>query len=216
MKNVKLLLIEDDRVDQIAFQRFVEEQNLPFVCTMASSVQEAKKTLKNGTFDIIVADYHLGDGDVFDILDQKLDIQTIIITGAGNEEVAVRAMKAGASDYLIKDLDRNYLKILPMAVERALSQKKTAECFSILTQKESEEAAIFGGEGLKETLKLIELAATSDSPVLITGETGTGKNLVARAIHYQSRLKNSPFVSINCAALPEYLIEAELDRKSVV
>jgi DNA-binding NtrC family response regulator len=210
MKNIKLLLIEDDRVDQIAFQRFVEEQHLPFLCSMASSVQEAKKILKTGVFDIIVADYRLGDGDVFDILDQKLDIQTIITTGAGNEEVAVRAMKAGASDYLIKDLDRNYLKILPMAVERAINQKKAAECFTILTEKESEEASIFGGEGLKETLKLIELAATSDSPVFITGETGTGKNLVARAIHYQSPLRTAPFISINCAALPEHLIEAEL------
>jgi DNA-binding NtrC family response regulator len=210
MKNIKLLLIEDDRVDQIAFQRFVEEQRLPFTCTIASSVQEAKKILKTSTFDIIVADYQLGDGDIFDILDQKLDIQTIITTGAGNEEVAVRAMKAGASDYLIKDLDKNYLKILPMAVERAINQKKTVECFAILTEKESEEASIFGGEGLKETLKLIEFAATSDSPVLITGETGTGKNLVARAIHYQSRLKTRPFISINCAALPEHLIEAEL------
>lgn len=210
MKNIKLLLIEDDRVDQMAFQRFVEEQRLPFACTMASSVQEAKKILKNGSFDIIVADYNLGDGDVFDILNEKLDIQTIITTGAGNEEVAVRAMKAGASDYLIKDIDRNYLKILPLAVERAISQKKTAECFTILTEKESEEASIFGGEGLRETLKLIELAATSDSPVLLTGETGTGKNLIARAIHYQSPLRTAPFISINCAAIPEHLIEAEL------
>jgi len=210
MKNIKLLFIEDDKVDQISFLRFVKEEQLPYQVTVASSINEAKAALKSDIFDIIVSDFMLGDGNAFDVLDLNLDIKTIITTGAGNEEIAVRAMKAGAQDYLIKDIDRNYLKLIPLAIDRVINLEKTEERISLINQKESEEAAIFGGAGLENTLQMVELAAVSDSPVFITGETGTGKNLIAKAIHYKRPIKNTPFISINCAAIPDNLVEGEL------
>ena len=210
MKQVKLLLIEDDAVDRMAFERSVREERLPYVVTVATSVTQAKAALKAEAFDIIISDYRLGDGTAFDILSLGLDTQVIITTGAGDEQVAVQAMKAGAWDYIIKDPDRRYMQLVPVAIQRAIDRKRSEDRCLLLNEHESAEAAVIGGPGLAETLKLVDLAATSDSPVFITGETGTGKNLVAKAIHHRSALRAAPFIGINCAAIPEQLIEGEL------
>ncbi|MBI5100756.1 MAG: sigma-54-dependent Fis family transcriptional regulator, partial [Nitrospirae bacterium] len=178
--------------------------------TMVASAEEAKNILATQSFDVIVSDYMLGDGTAFDVLDLKMETPVIITTGAGDEEIAVRAMKAGAYDYLLKDPDNNYHKILPVIVDRAIEQNTAEERVRVMADRESREAVLVGSEGLRETLRLVELAASSDVPVLISGETGTGKNLVAKSIHLKSSAWKSPFLSINCTALPENLIEAEL------
>ena len=123
----KVLLIEDDEIDQAACKRLLEDKNLPYDCTIAGSVSEANGILGTGKFDIVIVDYLLGDGTAFDIFDSIKDIPIIITTGKGDEGVAVRAMKAGASDYLIKDPERNYLKVLPVSVENVVKNKKTEE-----------------------------------------------------------------------------------------
>jgi len=123
----KVLLIEDDKIDQTAFKQLVEDEKLPYDCTIAGSVSEANSILGADTFDIAIIDYVLGDGTAFDIFDSIKDIPFIIATGAGDEGVAVRAMKAGASDYLIKDQERNYLKVLPVSVENVVKGKETEE-----------------------------------------------------------------------------------------
>jgi len=123
----KVLLIEDDKIDQTAFKQLVEDEKLPYDCTIAGSVSEANSILGADTFDIAIIDYVLGDGTAFDIFDSIKDIPFIIATGAGDEGVAVRAMKAGAYDYLIKDHERNYLKVLPVSVENVVKSKKTEE-----------------------------------------------------------------------------------------
>ncbi len=96
--NYKILLIEDERLDQMAFERFVEKEGLPYDYTIASSVSEAKNLLGCGRFDAIVSDYSLGDGTALDILDMVKDTPVILTTAAGNEHVAVEAWKAGAYD----------------------------------------------------------------------------------------------------------------------
>ncbi len=123
----KVLLIEDDRVDQEAFQRFVKDEELPYDCTVAGSVSEAISILDTDTFDIAIVDYLLGDGTAFDIFDSMEDIPVIIATGTGDEEIAVRAMKAGAFDYLIKDDNHNYLKVLPVNIENVVKRRKAEE-----------------------------------------------------------------------------------------
>jgi DNA-binding NtrC family response regulator len=111
-ENNKVLLIEDDTVDQLAFTRLVEDEKLPCTYSIAGSVSEARRILSDDHFDIVISDYSLGDGTAFDAIDFQKDAPVIMITGVGNEEIAVRAMKKGAYDYLTKDLDRNYLKML--------------------------------------------------------------------------------------------------------
>jgi PAS domain S-box-containing protein len=131
MRN-KVLLIEDDKVDQMAFKRLVIEKNLPYEYAIAGSVSEAKKILDSEKFDIVITDYLLGDGTAFDILDFLFDTPIIFITGAGDEEIAVKAMKAGAYDYLIKDPEHNYLKVLPLTVENAIKREQSEERLRLL------------------------------------------------------------------------------------
>ncbi len=139
----KILLIEDDELDRVAFERLVKQQRLPYNYDTATCFEQAKTILGSDRFDVVIVDYLLGDGTAFDVLDvlehtaaqedcplaetDAAGPAVILTTGAGNEETAVRAMKAGAYDYMIKDLERNYLKVLPQVVEKALAHKKTED-----------------------------------------------------------------------------------------
>ncbi|MBI3071270.1 MAG: sigma-54-dependent Fis family transcriptional regulator [Deltaproteobacteria bacterium] len=208
--SARVLLVEDNQSDRLAFERFVVEQQLSYNVRLASSVVEARQLLSTEEFDVVVTDFKLGDGTAIDLLGMNFDIRAVITASVGNEEVAVRAMKAGAHDFVMKDSTGNYLKLLPITIERAIKSKKTDERCKLLRERESEEAVIMGGAALSETLKTIDLAAVTTTPVFITGETGTGKNLVAKAIHFRGPLRAAPFVSVNCAAIPENLVEGEL------
>lgn len=121
---VRLLLVEDDEVDRLAFLRFVTREKLNYVATVASSVRDARAALASASFDIILLDNRLGDGSGFELLDEVREIPVLFVTGANSPDTAVKAMKAGASDYLLKDHDRAYLKLLPIAVERAIRQRE--------------------------------------------------------------------------------------------
>ena len=129
----KILLVEDDKIDQMAFKWLIKEENLPYDYVSAISVSEAKSILDSERFDIIITDYSLGDGTAFDVLNLVTDTPIIVTTGAGDEEIAVKAIKAGASDYLIKDIERTYLKAIPTIIENAIKHKKSEE---ILDQKQ--------------------------------------------------------------------------------
>ncbi len=123
----KILMVEDDRLDQMAFKRMVKEQNLAYDYTIAGSVGEARQILASRKFDVVFVDYLLGDGTAFDILSSIVDTPAVFATGTGSEELAVKAMKSGASDYLIKDPARNYLKVLPEVIKNAIRHKKAED-----------------------------------------------------------------------------------------
>jgi DNA-binding NtrC family response regulator len=127
MHSLQVLMVEDNKADQMGFKLLVKENDLPYNYALAGSLSEAKKLLQCNRFDIIISDYFLGDGTAFDILNLKTDTPVIVITGAGDEEIAVRAMKAGAYDYLIKDIESNHLKVLPITVENAMKRKHAEE-----------------------------------------------------------------------------------------
>jgi len=129
----KILLIEDNQLDQMAFKRFVDDNAIPYDCAIAGSVSEARHALDCDRFDIIIADHSLGDGTAFDILGSAKDTPIIVVTGAGDEETAVKLWKAGAYDYLIKDLDQNYLKAIPITVENAISHKMVEKKLQLLS-----------------------------------------------------------------------------------
>jgi PAS domain S-box-containing protein len=121
-KPISILLIEDDIVDQMSFTSLVEREKLPYQVQIAGSVAEARQLLKSCIFDLVITDYNLPDGtsfELFDILDSKLVIFT---TGAGDEETAAKALRLGVRDYLIKDPDRKYLKLLSHRVDSVMSQ----------------------------------------------------------------------------------------------
>jgi len=132
-KKTKVLLIEDDKVDQLAFKRFVKDARLSYSFSIAGSVGEAKELLDSEKFDMAVIDYALGDGTAFDVLNSMTNIPVVFVTGGGGEEAAVKAMKAGAYDYLIKDPERRYLKVLPLIIDNAIKHKKAEMQLALLS-----------------------------------------------------------------------------------
>ncbi|MHC4475262.1 MAG: PAS domain-containing protein [Planctomycetota bacterium] len=129
----RILLVEDDKLDQMAFVRAVRDQNLPYDCTIAGSAAEASEILDSQHFDIILTDYELGDGTGLDILNRVKDTPVVLVTGAGDEELAVTAWKNGACDYLTKDVHRNYLKTVSITIENAIEYKKAKDQARLLS-----------------------------------------------------------------------------------
>lgn len=130
---MRLLLVEDDAVDRMAFERFVRRGGLPYEYVIADSVASAKEALAGQEFDVILLDYSLGDGTAFDILDLAPDAPVILITGARQIDLAVTAMKSGAYDYLVKDQERDYLHVLPHAVDSAVRLREVEATSRILS-----------------------------------------------------------------------------------
>jgi len=131
--NYKVLLVEDNEIEQHAFERFIESHEIPYDCTIVGSVSEAQRALISSKFDIVISDHNLGDGTAFDILELVKNTPVIVVTGAGDEETAVKAWKAGAYDYLIKDLDQNYLKAIPITVENAVKHNMVEKKLELLS-----------------------------------------------------------------------------------
>ena len=123
-RNVRLLMIEDDAIDQMAFKRLVREEGLRYDYTLAGSLAAARQHLRGQAPDVVVTDVSLGDGRAFEILDLLAEIPTIFVTGAGDLDTAVEAMRRGAADYLVKDPEREYLKVLPLRVKAALENRQ--------------------------------------------------------------------------------------------
>jgi diguanylate cyclase (GGDEF)-like protein/PAS domain S-box-containing protein len=151
---VRVLLIEDDVVDRFAFDRFVRKEGLRYDHVMAASYQEAMGLLESRGFDVVLTDYHLGDGSALDILELELDVPVVVITGAGDEEIAVQAMRAGAFDYLTKDTERRYLKMVQVTIENARRHHLAARRERQLLQalKESEERYALAAAGANDGL----------------------------------------------------------------
>ena len=126
-ENFRILLIEDDKIDQMAFERLVKREDLPYDYQIAGSVLEAREVLAAERFDAVLMDYVLGDGTAFDLFGEAKDAPIVMMTGSGDEAIAVQAMKAGALDYLVKDPEGNYLTTLPVTVESVISRRLAEE-----------------------------------------------------------------------------------------
>lgn len=133
-ERLSILVVEDDEVDQKAFIRHVKSENLPYDYDIAGSLAEGRALLKKNRYDLVISDYFLGDGTGFDLIAELDDIPLIFATGTGDEEIAVKAMKSGAYDYLIKDPESCYLKALPITVEMALQNKRRERQILMLSQ----------------------------------------------------------------------------------
>ncbi|NJL93180.1 MAG: response regulator [Anaerolineae bacterium] len=122
MQAIRILYVEDDDVDQAAFKRMAQQKLPEINCWIAPNVAQAQQYLAQERFNLVIVDYWLEDGTALDVINQVKDAPTIVLTGAGSEEIAARVFRAGAQDYLIKDTPANYLNTLPDRIERTLQQ----------------------------------------------------------------------------------------------
>lgn len=123
-ERIRILLLDDDEIDRLAIQRFVQREKLPYVFDLATSIVEARERLKHSSYDLVLLDYNLPDGTGLEVLADVRDMPAIFITGSGDERVAANAMRQGAYDYLIKDPERNYLIVLPATINNVLQRKR--------------------------------------------------------------------------------------------
>ncbi|MBE9532349.1 MAG: diguanylate cyclase [Proteobacteria bacterium] len=133
MERVKILLVEADRVHQLAFKLFMDKDETSYDYVIAGSVKEVVEVIEGSHFDVIITDFYLGDGTALDILDIVEGTPVIVTTGIDDQQTAVEAMKKGAYDYLVRDKDYNYIKVMPVLVENAIKRKKSEDLFSLLS-----------------------------------------------------------------------------------
>jgi DNA-binding NtrC family response regulator len=181
----------------------------------AASAEEAISKLGEDFFQVVISDMRMDGGSGMDLLrwirTNCPETEIILLTAYGSVEGAVEAMKMGAYDYLSKPVDRRRLSLL---IGKALEKQRLAEENRSLRRRLSvkeEFSNIIGNSGrIRQIFKIISEVAPTDATVLITGESGTGKELVARAIHSRSNRRDGAFVTLNCGALPDTLLESEL------
>ena len=208
----RILFVEDEPEMRRFLARYFSRRG--YAAAAAASGEEAWDLLSQTAYDLVVCDQALGGLSGLDLLrmirETDRDLPFIMITGAGTIETAVEAIKIGAFHYVTKPFKPGELAILVRrAVEFGKLHRKLAR---IHADEEWGDRAIVVGKNqrVREILQTIEKISASDAPVLIQGETGTGKTVFARRIHETSRRREGPFVTIDCGALPENLIESEL------
>ena len=209
----KLLLIDDEADVQYSFRRIFDSPDIEL--STASSGEEGLKLIPKLMPDLVIMDVRMGGMTGLETLrrlrqsDAKLLV--IMMTAYGTTQTAIEAMKLGAYDYLLKPFDVPKLKQIVFAALKAAHDMKQVVSYEPLLQSEDYEQGIVGrSEPMQNVFKLIGQLAMSDATALITGESGTGKELVARAIYHHSKRSTRPFLAINCAAIPENLLESEL------
>jgi len=211
-KNPKkvVLLIDDDRIFCSALKDHFSSVDVEVFT--AHTAEDGLKICSGRKISLVLLDQRLPDAEGHTlcpaILKHNDQTKIIFVTAYPNFENALNAIKMGAHDYLSKPFE---LAELDIAIERSFKiqyLEKIEQIQSYTVKKDSEETILAGSLG--GTLQLAELAASSEAPVLITGETGTGKSLLAKFVHYKSSVRKNAFISINCSAIPENLIESEL------
>jgi len=209
----KLLLIDDEADVQYSFRRIFDSPDIEWAT--ASSGEEGLKLIPKIKPDLVLMDIRMGGMSGLETLrrfrqmDSKLLV--ILMTAYGTTQTAIEAMKLGAYDYLLKPFDVPKLKEIVANALKAARDMKQVVSYQPLLESEDYELGIVGrSEAMQQVFKLIGQLAASDATALITGETGTGKELVARAIYHHSARSQQPFLAINCAAIPEQLLESEL------
>jgi nitrogen regulation protein NR(I) len=209
----KLLLIDDEADLRYSFQRILDSPEIEL--TTAASGEEGLRLIPKLKPDLVIMDIRMAGITGLETLrrirqiDSKLLV--ILMTAYGTTQTAIEAMKLGAYDYLLKPFDVPKLKELIATALKAAHDMTQVVSYQPLLEEEDYEQGIVGrSEPMQQVFKLIGQLAATDATALISGESGTGKELVARAIYHHSNRNQQPFLAVNCAAIPEQLLESEL------
>ena len=209
----RILLVDDDQIILDSLGGFLELEG--YDLTRASSTSQAIKCLQGGRYNLVITDVSMPASDGFELLKcvkaHHADVVVIMITGYGTIESAVEAIKQGAYDYLTKPIIDDDVRV---SVHRALQQQQLVaenrRLKQVLSGRFSTEDVIGQDYRMAKVFDFVDAVADSRTTVLITGESGVGKSMIARAIHARSSRREGPFVEVACGALPETLLESEL------
>jgi len=208
----KILIIEDEEPIRRVLVRILSDEDSNYKISETSDGKEGLNLIKKEKFDLVLCDIKMPKMDGIEVLQaanaKNISAPFIMLTGHGNVETAVEAMKLGAYDFISKPPDLNRLLT---AVRHALENKSLRSENKKLKRKVAQSYEIIGeSPAIKRITEMIAKVAATDARVLITGENGTGKELVAQQLHHQSNRASEQFVEVNCAAIPSELIESEL------
>lgn len=211
--DIDLLLVDDEADFRESACRYLKR--LGFRVDQAEDGEEALNVTTNKKFDVAILDIHMPGMNGIEVLKHLMKRETppkvIILTGGGTIENAVEAIKLGAYDFLTKPAKLDDLaRLVKRACETQELEKENKQLKEVIRRQSPKSDMIGKSPAMQEVFRLIERTAASDKPVLILGESGTGKELVSRAIHKSSPLADKPLVVVNCAALPDQLLESEL------
>jgi len=206
----KILIIDDERSIRNTLKDILSYEK--YDISLAENGIEGIELAKNDDFDVILCDIKMPQMDGIEVLEKihelVNDTPVIMISGHGNIDTAVDAIKKGAFDFLEKPLDLNRILI---TIRNAMDKSKLITETKVLKRKVSKKYEMIGeSKAIQQVNNMIDKVAPTDARVLITGSNGTGKELVAHRIHEQSNRCKSPFIEVNCAAIPSELIESEL------
>jgi DNA-binding NtrC family response regulator len=208
------ILIVDDEISQTALLKgFLEKKG--YNVTEEQNPLNAITLVRNQEFDLMIADYRMPKMDGLELIKNIREIDPeigiIMASAYGNIETAVEVIKSGASDFMTKPID---LKELLVLIDRSIDKKEliveNRQLKNILKEKFKFENIIGSSNALSEVMSMVQRCAASSANVIIRGESGTGKEMVATALHFASQRKDKTFIKVNCAALPESLLESEL------
>jgi len=213
MGATRILIVDDELIMRESLAGWLERDG--YEVEKASSGEEALEKSKSSKYDILIVDIKMEGMSGLELLkhvnEKDPDVAVVIITAYGSISTAIEAMKNGACDYLLKPFDPSELGII---IEKITESQAQIQENLFLRQQHKDrtrfESMIGQSKPMQEIFDLIQDVAPSNSTILITGETGTGKDLAAKAIHTNSNRSTGPFVMVNCGAIPEHLMESEL------
>ncbi len=213
-RRLNILLVEDDEDDYVLVRDLLSEiEAWKFDLEWVATYDAALEAFQRNRHDVCLIDYRLGAHDGLELLRRMGEggsrVPMIFLTGQGGHEIDVEAMKAGAANYLVKSqLDS---PLLERSIRYAIEHAQTLEVLRKALKFRLEFEGVVGkSRAMERVMELVEKVADTDSSVVIEGETGTGKELIARCLHRNSPRRHQPFLPINCGALPEHLLESEL------